>query len=92
MPEGMAGAVSELPVRLCCGQRHAGPVCPDGKVMCTLCFERVEQDGLYVDNDGVRWDVCKECGMVEERNRMSSLAYRGLTANQNCSCYHLCQC
>ena len=49
--------------------------------MCTLCFERVEQDGLFVDNDGVRWDVCRECGMVEGRNRMSFPAYRLIRAH-----------
>lgn len=52
------------PVKLCCGKRqseHNGVVCPDGLVMCALCFERVEPEKLYVDGDGVRWDVCKPC-------------------------------
>jgi hypothetical protein len=56
--------VAELPidpVRLCCGQRHTGVVCPDGKVMCCVCFNRVTTDKLYVDPDGDRWDICKEC-------------------------------
>lgn len=34
------------PVRLCCGQRHFGPVCPDGKVMCCLCFQRFDRKDL----------------------------------------------
>ena len=33
-------------VRLCCGQRHSGTVCPDGMVMCCICFERVSQQQL----------------------------------------------
>lgn len=49
------------PVRLCCGTRHAGVVCPDGKVMCCLCFKRVEQDELATYDDGFRMDVCQSC-------------------------------
>ena len=48
------------PVRLCCGQRHFGVICPDGKVMCCLCFRSVSQDKLNVI-DGVKENVCKEC-------------------------------
>ena len=33
-------------VRLCCGQRHSGTVCPDGMVVCCICFERVSQQQL----------------------------------------------
>jgi hypothetical protein len=51
---------STVPVRLCCGQRHHGPVCPDGKVMCCLCFNRVEQSGLALEG-GSRVDVCIPC-------------------------------
>ena len=46
--------------RLCCGSRHDGPVCPDGKVMCCVCFGRFSQDDLYRDH-GETWDICKEC-------------------------------
>jgi hypothetical protein len=34
------------PVRLCCGERHAGIVCPDGEVMCSLRFEKVAVEEL----------------------------------------------
>ncbi len=56
----------EAPVRLCCGQRHWGAVCPDGLVMCCLCFERVTQDKLNV-NDGKKEDVCLECARIESK-------------------------
>jgi hypothetical protein len=60
----------EAPVRLCCGQRHHGPVCPDGKVMCCLCFERVDQEALNRNSEGKLGDVCKDC--AEEEKQMSS--------------------
>ncbi len=53
--------MDEIPVRLCCGQRHLGPVCLDGKVMCCLCFSRVPQDQIHVLPDGKKEDVCLEC-------------------------------
>ena len=53
------------PVRLCCGQRHFGPVCPDGMVMCCLCFERVSKDKLNVAADGRKENVCKKCADEE---------------------------
>lgn len=52
------------PTRLCCGQRHYGVQCPDGKVMCCLCFDRFEVAGLSLD-DGDPIDVCKECAAGE---------------------------
>jgi hypothetical protein len=51
----------EAPVRLCCGQRHYGPLCPDGKVMCCLCFERFEVEDLSETADGSKQDVCRAC-------------------------------
>lgn len=54
------------PVRLCCGKRHLGPVCPDGKVMCCLCFSRVDQDQLNVAANGQKEDVCKKCDELEK--------------------------
>lgn len=60
------------PVRLCCGQRHIGPICPDGKVACCLCFTRVKQENLNVRQDGVREDVCRKCA-EEERMMRDSL-------------------
>lgn len=55
----------EAPYRLCCSQRHYGPVCPDGKVMCCLCFERVEKIALHADEDGSLEDVCQKCAEIE---------------------------
>lgn len=49
------------PVRLCCGQRHHGAVCPDGRVMCCICFERFPLDLLAEDEEGGLTDVCKGC-------------------------------
>ncbi len=58
---------SLFPVRVCCGHRHAGSVCPDGKVFCCICFNRVEQDKLAVDpKDGKMWDVCQKCDEKEK--------------------------
>lgn len=50
----------EIPVRVCCMQRHLGAQCPDGKVMCCLCFDRVSVDELAMENGHVI-DVCKKC-------------------------------
>jgi len=52
--------LSEPPVRLCCFTRHWGVVCPDGRVMCQICFDRFEQDQLAVD-DGQKINVCQTC-------------------------------
>lgn len=56
----------EPPIRLCCFERHFGPVCPDGTVMCCLCFGKYEQDQLAMDG-GVKIDVCKDCYMNERK-------------------------
>lgn len=54
------------PVRLCCGQPHYGALCPDGLVMCCICFSRVPVEELAVDEkDGLRWDICASCGKEE---------------------------
>lgn len=52
------------PVRLCCGQRHYGAQCPDGKVMCCLCFGRFPVEELNV-TDGSPEDVCVTCAANE---------------------------
>jgi hypothetical protein len=54
-------SLDEPPVRLCCMQRHWGPVCPDGVVMCCMCFDRFAIEQLAVDVDGQRVDVCWPC-------------------------------
>lgn len=53
------------PARLCCGQRHYGVICPDGKVMCCLCFERFTVDELSETVDGDKQDVCRACDEKE---------------------------
>lgn len=52
------------PVRLCCGQAHYGTICPDGLVMCCLCFNRFPVEELAVD-DGYFTDVCQLCWAKE---------------------------
>lgn len=52
---------SKGPFRLCCGKQHYGPICPDGRVMCCLCFDVVEQSQLNKTADGKLEDVCKSC-------------------------------
>lgn len=66
--------MNEAPYRLCCGQQHTGPVCPDGKIMCCLCFERVERDQLHVDEKNQTWDICKTCqeGEVQAINQRAN--------------------
>ncbi len=56
----------EPPVRLCCGERHYGAVCPDGLVMCCICFFRFKIEDLSVQ-DGTPVDVCKKCHEVTEK-------------------------
>jgi len=46
--------------------RHYGPVCPDGKVMCCLCFERFEIKDLNKTNSGIPEDVCQMCHKEEQ--------------------------
>lgn len=50
----------EPPVRLCCWERHIGVQCPDGLVMCCLCFSRFSIDDLAVE-DGTTTNVCQKC-------------------------------
>ena len=56
------------PVRLCCGQRHWGVLCPDGKVMCCICFSRFPESGLFVNSEGRREDICVSCAKKMEKN------------------------
>lgn len=60
--------MDEAPVRLCCGQRHWAVACPDGRVMCCLCFDRFEQEELYSDDEGT-WDICAACHDHEQKVR-----------------------
>jgi hypothetical protein len=52
------------PVRLCCGERHSGVQCPDGLVMCCLCFTRVPLNGLHKTGSGYE-DACLSCAADE---------------------------
>jgi hypothetical protein len=57
------------PVRLCCGQAHWDVQCPDGLVMCCICFSRFPVTELWCDSDGVSWDICKGCKLDEDQVR-----------------------
>lgn len=57
--------LEDAPVRLCCNHRHYGALCPDGKVMCCLCFERFAVDELNVTEGGTLEDVCRDCAAME---------------------------
>jgi hypothetical protein len=59
--------LDEPPVRLCCLKRHNGTVCPDGKVMCCLCFDRFSKEELNIGPDGRPENVCRVCA-EEEKN------------------------
>ena len=66
------------PVRLCCGQPHWTVQCPDGLVMCCLCFDRFQVAGLNVTEDGIPENVCRGCA-EDERKVMRE---RGLQGNR----------
>ena len=59
--------ISEPPARLCCGERHYGAQCPDGLVMCCLCFDRFPVGELNVGEDGRPENVCKGCTAIEQQ-------------------------
>ena len=54
----------DAPVRPCCFKRHFGAQCPDGLVMCCLCFKRFVISGLSAE-DGQPIDVCLGCAADE---------------------------
>lgn len=59
------------PTRLCCGTRHWTVTCPDGLVMCCICFGRFPVNELHEVRAGHE-NVCLECqshqGMAEARD------------------------
>jgi hypothetical protein len=57
--------LNQAPVRLCCGERHYGAICPDGLVMCCLCFFRVPISELSKDGEQLT-DVCQRCHKMAE--------------------------
>lgn len=68
----------EPPARLCCGQKHWGVVCPDGLVMCQLCFERVPISKLHLTENGQPEDVCSECAAIEIETEANHTNWRML--------------
>jgi len=30
--------------------------------VCCICYVELEQNTMYIDSDGRKWDMCKECG------------------------------
>lgn len=38
-----------------------------GLVMCAICYESVPPEDLWRDSDGNLWDMCRPCGVIEER-------------------------
>lgn len=68
----MTSEVRPVPVRLCCGQRHWGAICPDGRVMCCVCYGRFSPDELYVDAHKDRWDVCLGCAPLTAHGKEHS--------------------
>jgi len=56
-----------IPVRICCGQRHLGVQCPDGLVLCALCYSRVPTSQLNKTSDGQLENVCQTCAAEEQR-------------------------
>lgn len=61
-------SLDQIPVRLCCGERHLGAVCPDGQVMCCMCFERFPIEELAFEG-GAPVDVCVPCMEHENEGR-----------------------
>lgn len=65
----IAVPADKIPVRLCCGQRHWTVTCPDGKVMCCICFSRFAREELHADDQGQRWNICIPCEKHNEDYR-----------------------
>lgn len=40
-----------------------------GRIFCSICFESLPVEEAYMDDQGQRWDMCKECGEREVRDR-----------------------
>ena len=58
--QGEQEVIEEAPVRLCCSQRHWGPMCADLHIMCVICFDRFPVSKTTVD------DVCPYCHAMEK--------------------------
>jgi hypothetical protein len=62
--------LNELRVHAFCGQRHASVACPDGLVVCCICFDRFPIERLNtVGLDGQQMDcpedVCVPCAEAD---------------------------
>lgn len=71
----MIFVLNQPPVRLCCFQRHRGSTCPDGLVMCCLCFNRFPVSELNVV-DGLPEDVCRKCAEEEQLAKKTTVIVR----------------
>jgi hypothetical protein len=40
---------------------------PAGYYLCCLCLEAIPVDMLWIDDTGVRWDICEPCHLAELR-------------------------
>lgn len=70
-------SLEEPPVRVCCSQRHGSVACPDGLVVCCLCFQRFSMSELATTHDGRKTDVCLSCmeKEVEVKKRKSEASF-----------------
>jgi hypothetical protein len=82
----LAAAVTAPPVRLCCGKAHWGAVCPDGKVMCCICFHRFEVSDLNRTEDGSPEDVCRGCAASGEATGSKAKARADEMCPGGCGC------
>jgi hypothetical protein len=69
--------LDQSPVRICCGQRHDGAVCPDMHFMCCLCFDRFPVGAASRPHGFVPWcppdelvDVCWPCAYADGPERL----------------------
>jgi len=46
------------------GKKASEHVC----LYCCICFQTLTPDECWVDGDGVKWDLCVECGEREQPN------------------------
>ena len=51
------------PVCVFHGKRWSEHVC----LYCCLCFETLTPEECFVNGDGVKWDMCRECGEINEQ-------------------------
>jgi hypothetical protein len=64
-PSTPVAQIATPPVRLCCLTRHFGPLCPDGRFMCCMCFDRFTLADASVEPDGQKVDVCWPCAWYD---------------------------